>query len=54
MCYIVRLNVKGKGRFSLRRMDMSTTGIGSKYFNCIGEAKKHAEKLGLKIIGYKG
>lgn len=48
MVYVRRIETNSGVVFCLRRMDK--TAIDSRYFKCIGEAKKHAKRLGLEII----
>lgn len=52
--YIIRCENSCGVSFGLRRMDRSTTGIGCRYFNCIGKARAYAEEIGMEIIGYIG
>ena len=50
MCKVYRVEHNSKVSFTLRRLDRSTTGIGSRYFNSIGQARNYADKIGLKCI----
>lgn len=50
MCKVIRLVVNCHTRFSIRRLDRTTTGIGNRYFNSVGEARNYAKSIGLEVI----
>ena len=52
--YIIRCENEKGVSFGLRRTDRTTTGIGCRYFQGIGEAREYAKSIGLEIIGTIG
>ena len=48
MVRIQRIWTKDGTRFTLRRLDR--TAVCCRYFRAIGQARKYAEELGLKVI----
>lgn len=48
MVRIQRILTKDGTRFTLRRLDR--TAVCCRYFRAIGQARKYAEELGLKVI----
>ena len=48
MVYIRRFWTSSGTRFTLRRLDR--TAVCCRYFRAIGQARKYAEELGLKVI----